>query len=256
MGKNNNATYLQLCTEFYDRAHHPNEAQALEFYMQHAQTAQGKILEPMCGSGRFLIPMLQAGLDAEGFDASHAMVDSFHTKYEKISQGAAPVWQAYVQDFHKETFYNLIFIPYGSWGLLTNLDEAQQGLQNLYNHLAPNGKLIIEIETVSSVPPGCGTWQRGEQHSPDGSKIVLNFIPTYQEQTQLFQSRSRYEKIVNNQVIAYEEEIFQQYLYQENEFDISLRKVGFTTITKYPAFDATKNAHPTTPIIIYECLKK
>ena len=59
--------------------------QALSFYMHHAQQSNGPILEPMCGSGRFLIPMLQAGLDAEGFDASPSMLDAFKQKYSSLS---------------------------------------------------------------------------------------------------------------------------------------------------------------------------
>lgn len=42
----------------------------LNFYLEYAQTITTPILEPMCGSGRFLIPMLEQGFNIEGFDAS------------------------------------------------------------------------------------------------------------------------------------------------------------------------------------------
>ena len=248
-------TYSKLCTEFYDLEQHVNGAQALSFYMHHAKQASGPILEPMCGSGRFLIPMLQAGLDAEGFDASHYMIDAFKQKYAKLSPQKAPVWQQFVQDFESTKRYKLIFIPYGSWGLITDLDEAKKGLQVLYSHLQSEGKFIVEIETIASVPEPCGVWRRGAHTRADGSIIALSFIASYEAQTQMFQSYSRYESIVNNQVQSQQEELFEQYLYRSDEFDQMLHDVGFSQIKKYPAFDPTQTVIDDTPIIIYECIK-
>ena len=255
MAKKSLSTYLKLCTDFYDLEQHPNDAQAMSFYMKHAQQAGGPILEPMCGSGRFLIPMLQAGLDAEGFDASPYMLDAFKQKYAYLSSQKAPVWQQFVQDFESDKSYQLIFIPYGSWGLIINLAESKKGLRALYDHLQPGGKFIVEIETIASVPHPCGVWRRGAHARADGSKIVLNFIASYDAETQIFQSRSRYESIINNQVQAQEEEMFEQYLYRMDEFDLLLQEVGFSQIKKYPAFDPAQQVKDDTPIIVYECIK-
>ena len=38
----------------------------------------------MCGTGRFLIPMLEANLDIEGFDASTDMLEALQRKYSTI----------------------------------------------------------------------------------------------------------------------------------------------------------------------------
>ena len=65
--------YGSLCTEFYDLDKPAAPAAALAYYLDRARDAQGRILEPMCGSGRFLIPMLRAGLPIDGVDASRAM---------------------------------------------------------------------------------------------------------------------------------------------------------------------------------------
>ena len=248
-------TYLKLCTEFYDLEQHPNGQEALIFYMNKAQRAQGPILEPMCGTGRFLIPMLQAGLDAEGFDASPYMLDAFRKKYALISSSQPPVWQQFVQDFSSNKKYALIFIPYGSWGLITNLEESKKSLAILYKHLVPGGTCIFEIETVASVPRPCGIWRRGISMRADGSKIGISTLASYDEKTQLFQSLCCYESIVNNQVEETEEEVFQQYLYRINELDLMLGGVGFTAIKKYPPYDSSTEVDGDTPIIVYECIK-
>ena len=48
-------SYRRLCTEFYDidKPRPPDEAFA--FYRGRAEQVKGPILEPMCGSGRFLL---------------------------------------------------------------------------------------------------------------------------------------------------------------------------------------------------------
>lgn len=248
-------TYLKLCTEFYDLENHPNDAQAMSFYMQHAHKAQGPILEPMCGTGRFLIPMLQAGLDAEGFDASSYMLDAFKQKYVQVSTQTEVVWQQFVQDFERNKRYQLIFIPYGSFGLITNYEDRAKSLGAMYCHLESGGKFIVEIETVASVPQPCGVWRRGVNTRSDGSKIALNFLASYDQQSQIFQSFSRYESIIDNKVQTTEEENFQQYLYRLDEFDQLLLDAGFTNIKKYPAYTPDEVVDENTPIIIYECGK-
>ncbi|MFA6527845.1 MAG: class I SAM-dependent methyltransferase [Candidatus Babeliales bacterium] len=248
-------TYSKLCTEFYDLEQHPNATQAHLFYMYHARQAKGSILEPMCGTGRFLIPMLQAGLDIQGFDASSHMLDALIKKYALVSAQAAPVWQQFLQEFSCDKRYQLMFIPYGSLGLITNYQDLKKSLAVMYEHLAVGGKCILEIETIASVPHPCGVWRRGSHTRPDGSKIVLNFLASYQPETQLFQSRSRYESVSDGVVIESEEELFQQHLCRFDELDMLLQDVGFPTIKKYAPYDADQPVDENTPIIIYECQK-
>lgn len=243
-------TYLTLCTEFYDLEKPQPDAQELAFYVDYAHHAQGPILEPMCGTGRFLIPLLQAGFDVEGFDASPHMLQALKDKYPN-----PPAWQAFVQDFTRDKKYQLIFVPFGSWQLITDLNDSQKGLENMYAHLAPGGKLIIEIEPVASLPHGLGMWHRCIHTRADGSMIALNTLPTYDAHTQLFKSICRYESIVGNAITALETEDFLMYLYQFDEFEKLLTKAGFTRIKKYQDYSKTPAYDVNTHLIIYECTK-
>lgn len=56
-------TYLSLCTEVYDLSKPNPPEDAYAFYRDYAMRANGPILAPMCGTGRFLLPLL-----AEGFN--------------------------------------------------------------------------------------------------------------------------------------------------------------------------------------------
>src|SRR4029453_7715973 len=47
----------------------------LEFYRDRLPRCPGPILEPAVGTGRLLIPLLEAGFAVEGFDASDEMLE-------------------------------------------------------------------------------------------------------------------------------------------------------------------------------------
>ena len=65
---------MDLCTRYYDLDKPTAPPGALDFYLEHARNANGAIFEPMCGTGRFLIPILERGFDIEGADASPQML--------------------------------------------------------------------------------------------------------------------------------------------------------------------------------------
>src|SRR5205085_4746698 len=63
------AEYKRLLTEAYDLDKPEAPAEELARWMQFARDARGPVLEVMCGSGRFLVPLAQAGVDIDGVDA-------------------------------------------------------------------------------------------------------------------------------------------------------------------------------------------
>ena len=256
MSKNPLTTYLKLCTEFYDldKRHEPDSDEFL-LYMNYAQAAGGPILEPMCGTGRFLIPMLQADLDIEGFDASPYMLQALKQKYAEISSQPAPVWQQFVQNFARDKMYKLIFVPFGSWGLITDRNDAVRGLENMYRHLVPGGTLVLEIETVASVPLPTGIWRYGAHDRIDGSRVAVRALAGYDVSTQIFNSLCRYESVVGGVVVEVQEEDFNQYLYRFDEMDGLLRDVGFTQVKKYQDFKKSPATNEQAPLLLYECVK-
>ncbi len=253
-------TYKKLCTEYYDLEQHPYDAQAQAFYQKHAHAANGPVLEPMCGTGRFLLPLLCQGIPIEGFDASPHMLAALQTKYAALKKNYAnlplhaPVHQQFVQEFTVDKQYHLIFIPYGSFGLITNLAQAQEGINRLWSHLAPGGKLIVEIETVASVPDGLGIWHRGLHNHPEGGYIAINTFPTYTKETQEFKAICRYERIINGRSTEVETEDFYMHLYHFDEFDTMLQRAGCTNLQKYDNYQQSP-ATPLTKNIIYVCSK-
>lgn len=99
-------TYLGLCTEYYDLDKLQAPLDALTFYREYAQAAKGPILEPMCGTGRFLIPIFEDAYEIHGFDASPFMLDALHRKC--AAKHLKPkIWQGFIQEVALEETYAL-----------------------------------------------------------------------------------------------------------------------------------------------------
>jgi 2-polyprenyl-3-methyl-5-hydroxy-6-metoxy-1,4-benzoquinol methylase len=68
-------TYGSLCTEVYEITKPiAGEYPDVPYFIEHLSSIDGKILEAMVGKGCLLIPLLEAGLNVEGIDASSDML--------------------------------------------------------------------------------------------------------------------------------------------------------------------------------------
>src|SRR6185369_921897 len=70
----------------------------LDFYVALAKAAPGPVLDVACGTGRILLPCLQAGVDIEGLDLFEPMLDTLRAKARAL--GLAPrLHRADMSDF-------------------------------------------------------------------------------------------------------------------------------------------------------------
>ena len=74
--------YGSLCTEMYEILHEQAPQDELDFYLSYAEKGK-KILEPLCGSGRFLVPFLERGFDISGMDLSGEMLAKLKQKGDR-----------------------------------------------------------------------------------------------------------------------------------------------------------------------------
>ena len=248
--------YKKLCTQYYDLEQHEKHDEAVAFYAAQAACSSGPILEPMCGTGRFMLPLLRDGSIVEGFDASEAMLAAFREKYAQVSDVQAPVWQSYAHEFVSAKQYGMIFIPYGSYGLIVDREQAFESLSRFYAHLAPGGNLFLEIETVASAPRACGVRNRSVKRVNATDSIALYTVLNYHQQTQLFTAYCRYDYLHNGSVQETEEEDFAMHLYRHDELDAQLTKIGFTRIEKYTDHAGRTDALETAPLILYKCSRE
>lgn len=63
----------------YEILHTKAPKNELDFYLSYANK-KDKILELMCGSGRFLLPFIESGFDVSGVDNSTSMLEKLKEK--------------------------------------------------------------------------------------------------------------------------------------------------------------------------------
>ncbi|BCA95666.1 methyltransferase UbiE [Legionella antarctica] len=246
-------SYLNLCTEFYDliRPHPPEDAYA--FYRTYVANAGGIAMEPMCGSGRFLLPLLKENLEVVGFDASKHMLNALHTK-AKMQHIKPEIWQGFIEDLNRGQRYNLIFIPSGSFGHLISFDSVKKALNIFYDHLNDDGILLFEAETSKIVPDQLGVWRGMVCNKPDGNFILVNRLTNYEND--VCYSIDRYELVEKGHIIQTEIENFNVRIYDDPLVLIDmLKEVGFQEIKTIKAFDGSLSPDKDDSSIVYECRK-
>lgn len=246
-------TYLSLCTQVYDlsKPHPPQDA--WNFYLSYANETEGPILEPMCGTGRFLLPLLTEGFAIEGFDASQSMLDALHAK-AKAQQLDPKVWHGYLEELSQAKQYGLIFIPSGSFGLIIDIEVIKQSLKVIYHHLKEGGVFVFETETSNAVPKELGIWRGSRWHHADGQTILLSQLALLEES--LCYSIGKYELIEANQLIKTEIEEYKIRLYDDPSLLLDLlQDTGFREVRLLKAFDRTASPDRQDETILYECRK-
>lgn len=244
-------TYLSLCTEVYDLSKPEAPEDAYAFYHDYAVKANGPILEPMCGTGRFLLPLLAEGLDVQGFDASEYMLQALHTK-ASAKKLTPTVWKGFVEDLKKPDKYNLIFIPSGSFCLIIDLGAVKSALKTLYDHLCDDGVLLFEVETLKAVPP-LDVWRGSVWRRPDGKMILLSQLATFVEN--VCNSICKYEFAEKNSITHAEIEELKVRIHDQNELEIMLKDCGFKSVRRIKAFDRNTLPDEHDEAIVYECRK-
>jgi len=148
------------------------------FIKKYLASIDGPVLEPMSGSGRFLIPLFQMGVKIEGLDPSQEMLKACrnHCQRENIN----PVlYDGYLESMHLSKSYELIFILAGSFGLITDQHQVTQSLERLFEHLTAQGTLIIDIETLKGKESGLQDWSTRAVDRPDGAQIICRSQGNY-----------------------------------------------------------------------------
>jgi len=155
----------------------------LRFYASCLQDVTGPVLECACGTGIFLLPLLAAGHDIYGFDISRSMLATLMKKANALGLGDIDR-RISVQSF--ETFrydrrFEAVIIPTNAFGHLTTQEVQIQTLQNIAAHLAPGGRLLLDITLlgmrglVESPPVVEGqwyTWTHPETGLPIRQRVV------------------------------------------------------------------------------------
>lgn len=238
--------YGRLSTLYYDLSKPFPPKVEFDFYMRELQTTKGKVLEPMCGSGRFLRPLAAHGIRIEGFDKSPQMIQACASQLLE-SKITAEVFQSDFHDFFPKTKYGAVIITSGSFGLLKDSDEQLVAIEKIHNWLKPDGFLLMEIETPAALPTS-GKWQGKAYSFDEGCEITIS--GTCHTTRTGYRNEIIYKLLKNGEVIEEEQEDFEMNLTSQESVRRILKDIGFSRIETFPPFDPSCNVSELEPSFI------
>ena len=122
------------------------------FWLEVGREAKGPVLDLGCGTGRVLIPLLEAGVDADGVDLHPAMLERLRAKAEK--KGFRPhLRTADMRDFTMPRLYTRVISAFNAFAHCASTEDQLAMLRCCREHLEPGGALVLHISY-----PGAALW--------------------------------------------------------------------------------------------------
>ncbi|BFH68965.1 MAG: class I SAM-dependent methyltransferase [Paenibacillus dendritiformis] len=248
--------YSNLCTEVYDLTKPVGHSVGgdIEYYLDRLRSCSGRILEAAVGSGRMLIPLLEAGLLVDGIDYSPAMLASCRKRCEE--RNLRPMlYEGELQNLALPHKYDAIIIPTGSFCLLDNRQESINALKCFYEHLTPGGRIIIDLILPDRME--VGTTSTSTFPFPSGDVITVeDKLVEFSMIDQYSVSYLKYEKWREGSLIQSELQRFALRWYGNEEFKLVLENIGFSDIVVSSDYTHGKQPAEGNQIFTFEAVRK
>lgn len=203
----------------------------LDFYVTLARQAKGPVLDIACGTGRILLPSMQAGVDIEGLDLFEPMLNRLRTKAAVL--GLSPrLHQADMSDFSLPRRYAVVMIPFNAF-IHNMTQEAQIScLECCREHLIAGGELAFDTFFPSlgiiSAAQNTRVLEGEIPHPATGLPIRMYDTRTFDRVAQVQHSVNEIELLAADGSVqtTHRSEIRSRYLYK-HEMELLLRVAGF-----------------------------
>ena len=132
-------------SNFYDLVHGDYAApETLAFYEKQIALYGSPVLELACGTGHYLIPLIEKGIEISGIDISREMLERAAEKASKQNV-SIDIQNGDIRDFELDRKFSLILLLGNSLQHLTIREDIEKCFDAVKKHLTPNGRFIVEV---------------------------------------------------------------------------------------------------------------
>jgi hypothetical protein len=223
--------YGALCALFHDAAQPSAPDAEVDWYASRLPGDAGPLLEPLCGTGRLLLPLLQRDLNVHGVDASAAMLARCGERLAAAGLGTTLMRQD-IAWLNLPFRYGAAFIAAGSLQVLADQASAQTALERIRAHLLGPGELLLDlfVPGIGLRPPGAPVVEVRSVGLSDGSRITVRSETFVDAAGRRLDTRSRYERRVGARIIGREDERTALTWYTQDDAVALLRDAGYRDI--------------------------
>jgi SAM-dependent methyltransferase len=226
----------------------------LDFYVALAREANGPVLDIACGTGRILLPCLEAGVDIEGLDLFEPMLNKLRAKAAAV--GLSPrLHQADMSDFSLTRRFAMVMIPFNAF-IHNMTQEAQiRCLTLCREHLLPDGVLAFDtffptLEYLST-PENTRVLEGELPHPETGLPMRMYDTRTIDRVAQTQHSLNELELLAADGGIAavHRSQCIGRFFYK-HEMELLVRIAGFARWEIYGDFDRRPLTRETDAMIV------
>lgn len=245
--------YGGIAAEIYDIDKPIGSMPDTAFHLERLAKIDGPILEPACGTGRTLIPLLEAGHAATGFDASPNMLERCRATCS--ARGHTPnISQQLFEDFRYDAPFAAIIVPVGAFTLIDDFGVAMGVLRRFRSHLRPGGLAIIDMQSLAFL--GSTREDRRSWTAPNGDLLTVEGVSVRNDWLRQRTSRNiRYDRWRDNVLIETQLEPMSQRQWGVEEFALALRATGFGEIEVVGGYDRSRAPRPDDRSLTFEAVR-
>ena len=245
--------YGALAAEIYDIDKPYFFLPDTRFLLARFASIDGPILEPACGTGRTLVPFLDAGHAMTGFDASPEMLARCRARCAE--RGHDPdLSQQRFEDFRYPEPFAAIVVPVGTFTLVDDFAVAMSVLRRFRDHLRSGGLLVLDIQSLGSlVPRGDGRRSWTAENGDLLTMIAAGVVPDWVSQRT--DGSCKYERWRDNVLVESHFEPMVQRHWGVEEMRLALTSVGFGDIAVIGDYDRARPLRASDRTITFEAVR-
>jgi len=245
--------YGELAAEIYDIDKPFGALPDTAFHLERFAGFDRPILEPACGTGRTLVPFLEAGLDITGFDQSPEMLARCRARCAE--RGLSPdLGQQRFEDFRYPRKFGAILVPVGTFTLIDDMAVARSVLRRFRDHLEPGGVVVLDIQPLSFLANTKDDRRRWT--APNGDLLTVEGIRTTTDWlAQRREAMLRYERWRDNRLVETHMEPMAQRYWGLEEFGLFLEAGGFGQVSVVGNYDRSRGPRAGDRTLTFEAVR-
>jgi hypothetical protein len=203
----------------------------IAWYASRLPRDAGTLLDAMTGSGRMLLPLLEAGFNVHGADSSEAALARCSARLQSAGR-STQLFRQSITTLNLPFRYCAAFISAGTFQSLTDRVTALDALLRIRAHLIDPGLLLLDLFVPEEAvhPPGAPIVELSMLAPADGSQIACRSETVIDVPRRRSIVHSRFEQRDRTGVLAREDDRREITWYAEDEIVALVGDAGYRDV--------------------------